>query len=347
MTLTERENFLRTIEFRGPEWIPLTVGILPAAWMKHRDDLEEIVAAHPRVFGPHDRGDTDFDDLRAQHQEYRRDEWGCLWHNLEPGILGQVIEHPLADWNGLDDLQVPDPDRAAGNGGTDWAQLAAKVQQQKELGQPATGSAGFVMEVFVGLRGFENLMTDVATRSHQLQWLIDIVLEQKLRLIQHWLDLEVDLVGFHSDIGTQRGPMFSPAHFRETFKPMYKTMFQTCRDAGAHVFYSSDGNLLELMDDLIECGVTVHDPQVRANGLDAIVNTYKGRLCAKVDLDQQQILPFGTPAEVNAHVREVVRAMDAPEGGLMIFAEIQAAYPLANIEALCVALEKYCLDRMA
>ena len=61
------------------------------------------------------------------------------------------------------------------------------------------------------------------------------------------------------------------------------------------------------------------------------------------DLDPQHILPFGTPSQVDAHVREVVEAMNSPEGGLMIYAEIQPTYPLANISALCEALEKYCL----
>ena len=345
--MTERENFLRTIERRGPEWIPVTAGILPAAWLKHREGLEEIVMDHPRIFGPHKRGSIDFDGLLSQHQEYRRDEWGCLWHHLEPGILGQVVEHPLADWDALADLKVPDPGGPIEEGGTDWEQARQDVLSKKKRGELTTGSGGFVMEILVGLRGFENLMMDLATGSSELESLIDIVLRQKLRLVQRWLSLGVDLVGFHSDIGTQRGPMISPAQFREFLKPMYDTMFRACREAGAHVFYSSDGNLLELVDDLLDCGVSLHDPQVRANTLAGIVRTYKGRLCAKVDLDQQQILPFGAPVDIDAHVREVVEAMHSPEGGLMIFAEIQQTYPLPNIEALCAALEKYCLDHDA
>ena len=50
---------------------------------------------------------------------------------------------------------------------------------------------------------------------------------------------------------------------------------------------SSDGKLLEIVDDLVECGVSVHDPQLRANGLDGIVRRYRGKLCAQVDLDRQ------------------------------------------------------------
>ena len=38
-------------------------------------------------------------------------------------------------------------------------------------------------------------------------------------------------------------------------------VFQRCREAGVHVWYSSDGNILPIVDDLIECGVSIHDPQ--------------------------------------------------------------------------------------
>lgn len=108
-------------------------------------------------------------------------------------------------------------------------------------------------------------------------------------------------------------------------------------------FLSSDGCLLEIIDDLVECGVSVHDPQFRANTLEGISRAYKGKLCAKVDLDQQEILPFGSPRGIDKHIREIVERLNSPKGGLMIYAEIQQIYPLKNVEAMFEALEKYCL----
>ena len=72
---------------------------------------------------------------------------------------------------------------------------------------------------------------------------------------------------FHGDIGTQRGLLMNPDTFRKHLKPAYTRMFQTCREAGTHVKYSSDGNLLDIVDDLTECGVSYHDPQVAACGI--------------------------------------------------------------------------------
>jgi hypothetical protein len=99
------------------------------------------------------------------------------------------------------------------------------------------------------------------------------------------------------------------------------------------------------VDDLIECGVSAHDPQLRANSLDGIVGAYKGKLCANVDLDRQ-MFAFCSPEDIRNQVREVVEQMGGANGGLMVSGSISdATLPLENIEALCDALEEFCLRR--
>jgi uroporphyrinogen decarboxylase len=151
----------------------------------------------------------------------------------------------------------------------------------------------------------------------------------------------VDVIGFHTDIGSQKALMISPAKFRRYVKPMFQELFQTCRQAGTHVSLSSDGCLLEIVDDLIECGVSVHDPQVRANTIDGIARAYRGKLCANVDLDRQ-MFPFCTPDDIWQQVEEAVTKVGTPQGGLMLAAAVYGAdVPLENIEALCAALEHF------
>ena len=102
----------------------------------------------------------------------------------------------------------------------------------------------------------------------------------------------------------------------------------------------TDGHIHEIIPDLIECGVNVVNPQIRANGLDNLVRVCKGKVCVNIDLDRQ-MFPFGTPADIDAHIREVVEKLGAPEGGLWLSAECAPDVPLENIEAICLALEKY------
>jgi len=343
--VNERENWLRAVEFRHPEWIPCTVFLSPINWHRYREDLEKIVLAHPRVFPEYQEGTRNFFDQMPptyEQGQYYRDSWGCLWYNAQHGLEGQVVEHPLADWSALDSYLPPDPLVQAERGAADWQAAREEVRQRKAKGLLTTGWGERLFDRLYFLRGFENLMLDLATDDPRLPRLIEMLTDYELKLARKWIETGADVVTFHTDIGTQHSLMISPAAFRRYIKPMFMTLFQTCRRAGTHVHLSSDGRLLEIVDDLIECGVSVHDPQLRANTLEGIATAYKGRLCAKVDLDRQSF-PFLGPAELRDQVRRVVDVMAAPEGGLMIWASISGTnVPLRNVEAIVEAVEDYC-----
>ena len=98
--------------------------------------------------------------------------------------------------------------------------------------------------------------------------------------------------------------------------------------------------VFEIIPDLIDAGVNVVNPQIRANGLDNLVSVSKGKVCVDLDLDRQ-LFPFCTPNDIDNHVREAVMKLGAPEGGLWLTAECGPDVPLENIEALCAAMEKY------
>ena len=344
MALTDKDNWLRAIEFRYPERIPCSVSLSPATWHKHRESLEEVVLSHRRLFPDFEKGDVDFDEFPRGYQGYYRDNWGCLWHTLEEqtGIEGQVIESPLADWAAFDCYVPPDVQTLTERGTRDWAQIKADMEARARQGLPRVGDGERLFDRLYLLRGFENLMIDIATDDACLPKLIDMLLEHELALVRHWLEVGVDAVGFHTDIGTQNALMISPEQFRKYIKPMFTEIFTVCRDAGAHVLLSSDGKLLEIVDDLIECGVSLHDPQLRANTLDGIRAAYKGRMCINLDLDRQ-MFPFCSPRDITRQVAEVVEALGSPEGGLMICGSVSGAnVSLANIDALCGSLEELC-----
>ena len=76
-------NTLKTIYLDTPEWTPCNVGLMPATWMKYREDLEEIVLVHPRLFPAYQRGDVDFDFKELPNPLY---ELGPL-----RGLLGHGV----------------------------------------------------------------------------------------------------------------------------------------------------------------------------------------------------------------------------------------------------------------
>jgi hypothetical protein len=342
-TISERENYLCAIEFRNPEWIPITLEFTSAVWDRHGKNLKALLDKHPLISGNHHRGYEQFHDTDPICVEGMtfRDDWGCLWHNAQGGIIGRVIEHPLKTWKAFDNFKAPDPFKQY-----NWDALKKKTEDDRSKGLlttavPESFAQNGFFDRMVMLRGYENLMMDFLDEPPQLQKLIDMLLDYNIKYLKRWLEIGVDIVWHHGDIGSQKGLVFSPQIFRKFLKPAYKDLFQIARKAGTHLWYSSDGNLLEIVDDLIECGVSMHDPQVRANTIDGIRDHYKGKLCAHVDIDEQ-MLPFCSPKDIDDQIKEVVNKIADPRGGLLIFAIHSHDIPLENIEAVLNAWEQHC-----
>ena len=342
--MNERENYLRTIEFRTPDWIPCSVSCSPVTWHRYHHELTELSSRHPRLLRDPGGGNHGPEAFPAAYREgeYFRDNWGCLWYSSIGGLEGQVVQSPLSNWRALDDYSPPDFHTMTERGERNWTEIRRDIEQKRRDSMLTVGNGERLFDRLYFLRGFENLMIDIATEDPRLNRLIDMLLEYELGLIRMWLDIGVDAISFHTDIGAQDRLMISPGQFRKLIKPMFRELFQTCRRAGTHVLLSSDGRLLDIVDDLIECGVSLHDPQLRANTIEGIGRHYKGVMCINVDLDRQ-MFAFCTPEDIRKQVQDVVDSLYDPRGGLMLSASVcDACVPMENVEALCETLERVC-----
>jgi len=117
-------------------------------------------------------------------------------------------------------------------------------------------------------------------------------------------------------------------------------MFGTCRDQSVYVGLHTDGYILDIVPDLIECGVQLLNPQVRPNSLKGLAEYCKGKVAIKLDLDRQ-LFPFATKRQIQDHINEAIDMLVLPEGGLMLYAECNRDVPLENIETIVVTLEQF------
>jgi len=332
------DDRLRAIKFDRPGRIPLSAGILPAAWMTHRRALYDVVHRHPVIFGNAYAQEPDYDAVGGTYATGEHtDAWGCVWSNIHAGMEAFVTGHPY-------------PTR----------------ESVRNMSPPATDTGfphGFMYLRLLDLRGFEEAMTDFAEEPLELRLLISAVLAYNLR--QAGLRLsEMEsrgggsapsatgatfgrhgcaggkIVVFGDDLGMQSGLAIGAARWRKYLKPCYKAIYEPFKKAGHYVYMHTDGWILDIIPDLAECGVDVINPQVRANGIDNLARVCRGRYCLDLDLDRQ-LFPFCTPVECDRHVQETVDKLATPEGGLWLKAEIGPDVPLANVEAIFTAMEKY------
>jgi len=347
MPLSERENYLRTITFANPEWIPMSVHVSDASRDQFRDEMEEVMARHPLLFPGFKKGGRDFDnyEFAAAHRaaETFTDSWGCVWESAVDGLEGQVLECPLSDWEALERYKIPDPLVQADRAPADWEGTRKGIEQARANGDLTSGGVphGFMLMRLWYLRGFQNLMLDIATEDPRLQTLIDMVVEHNRIIVDQYLGMGVDMMSFGEDLGTQTASIISPAAFHKWIAPAYRKLMQPCRRAGTYVYLHSDGYIMELMDELLACGVDIINPQDLCNGIDNLVEHVKGRMCISLDIDRQKIVPFGTRQEIHDLIEEEVRKLGSPQGGLQMVAGIYPPTPPENVDALCEALEKF------
>jgi len=346
--LTPRENRLRAYRRQGPDSIPVSFSINASCWQHYPvADLERLMAAHPRLFPGFQPGQTDRSRIAyalwQRAGERYADSWGCVWETAENGITGAVVEHPLADWNAWSTFRAPDPETQNGWGVQDWEATRTAFAARRAQGELCVGGLrhGFLFLTLTYLRGYENLIYDMCDEEPRLPELIAAVESFHAGVVTRMLAAGAEVLHYPEDLGMQQGPMLSPEHFRRYIRPAYQRLMRPAREQGVIIHMHSDGHIMDLVDDLLACGVDVLNLQDLVNGIDEIARHLKGRVCIDLDIDRQSITRFGTPQDVDDLIHEAVDKLNDPAGGLCLLYGLYPGVPLENIRALMKAFETY------
>ncbi len=352
--MNERENTLRTIRFEGPQWIPVQFDFNGSCWHHYDEqDLFDLMEQHRRLFPnfkrPEGPSEPHIAPWQLEHKPYR-DAWGSVWETTDQGVTGAVTEHPLEQWDQFAQYLPPDPATTKGGlpeGSLDWEEIARHVRIQKEQQRFTAGTLphGHTFLRLTYLRGYENVILDMADDDSRLRELLGMVESFNLYLVRRYVNMGVDQMGYPEDLGMQQGPMLSPDQFRTYIKPSFERIMKPARDAGCLLHMHSDGDVRELTDDLLALGINTLNIQDLVNGVDWVRDNLKGRVCIDLDIDRQNIVRFGTAQDVKDLVREEVEKLSSPAGGLMMHVDIYPGIPLENLRALMDALEEHMTNK--
>ncbi|MBT3320638.1 MAG: hypothetical protein HN389_12835, partial [Clostridia bacterium] len=159
-----------------------------------------------------------------------------------------------------------------------WEGVREQIQTLKEQekitftgiygGHDTGGSANVVpafMDIFESawyLRGLDNMLMDFYLNEEFAVKLLDKVTELKVQLAKKWTRAGIDIIVTADDVGTQKGLMMSPDIYRKLIKPRLKKVIDAAKSVNEDVliFYHSDGNIEEIIPDLIEVGVQILNP---------------------------------------------------------------------------------------
>jgi alkanesulfonate monooxygenase SsuD/methylene tetrahydromethanopterin reductase-like flavin-dependent oxidoreductase (luciferase family) len=76
-------------------------------------------------------------------------------------------------------------------------------------------------------------------------------------------------------------------------------------------------------------------------GFDWAARHVRGKVAVRTDIDRQNVLPFGTPAQVREEVYRTFEACGTPEGGLIACGEVGPDVPIENIRAMYQAFRDF------
>jgi uroporphyrinogen decarboxylase len=344
---------LRTALFCG---VPDAV---PTAELKCEDYIKGLflgapmpsLSSDPRGYFERDiefHSQAGYDYVRVAPMVEYGDHWASAKHSYAAGSP-QVSERKWAlTGEGLirteDDFdRYPWPDAAEAT--YEWLEIAAALLPPKmRLGTSLKG--GGIFERAWMLMGFEAFSFAVLDRPDLVARLIDQVGQTYYEFLRTAFEYDrVELVWLGDDQAYYTGLMVSPDFLREHVYPWYERIAELCRSYSpqkAFVFHS-DGNLWEVIEDLVATGITaLHPVEPKAMDIVQVKRALAGRVSVIGNIDLGYTLTRGTPEEVRAEVAERIRTC-APGGGYVVSSanSVTEYVPLENYRAMLDAVEEF------
>ncbi len=376
MPMTSRQRVLAALNHEQPDRVPIVIGSSNTTTLKMKPyqalkkylgiqaedryiyDWPELGSAlpdeatlqclHSDVRGVLDRFPQETyqrNQTRPAHSPFI-DDWGSGQKEIEPGVWYPGI-HPMSEAETLDAIEnypwpdMDDPFRVA-----HVREQAHQLAEENEYAIIATPWLLFPLERAFAMQGMDKFLLNLAINPDFATALLQKIAGLCKTLMGHFLEAlgdNIDIIKIGDDIGTQESLLMSPRMYRSILKPIHADYIAFIKErTKAQVFFHTDGDVFNLIDDFIEIGVDILNPIQTSAGkmsnLPELKKRYGDKLTFCGAIDTQKILPFGTPEEVRQEVKRVIEIL-APGGGYMLSSvhtvmnEVQPENILAMVDA--------------
>jgi uroporphyrinogen decarboxylase len=107
----------------------------------------------------------------------------------------------------------------------------------------------------------------------------------------------------------------SPKLYREFIHPYYKNLVQSLKKRGTKVIFHSDGNIMPIINDILDWGIDgLHPIQPGVMDISQVKRDYGNRIAVVGGVDVAGLLPFGSEEDVERAVIDVIGHV-SPGGG--------------------------------
>jgi uroporphyrinogen decarboxylase len=194
------------------------------------------------------------------------------------------------------------------------------------------------------LRGsMQNLLLDYTFNPRLVHELGRIATDFNKAAIEEAVALGVDAIIVPGDLAGEETLLISPEHFREYILPYEEEMVDYAHQCGLSIIKHTDGNAWLILDDFVEAGFDgFHPVQPQCMDIAEVKQHLAGKACILGNIDCRNLLPFGTPEQVEQSVQDTIAAA-APGGGYIISSSnsIHPACQTENYLAMVKAAHQY------
>lgn len=188
--------------------------------------------------------------------------------------------------------------------------------------------------------GFDGFAYALADDLKLIEKILDIYTDWAAETVMHLQEAGMDIVWFTDDIAFNTSLMFSPAFFREVAVPRLQKVM---RNVKVPSMYHSDGNIMAVMDDLINLGFNgIHPMEPGAVDIVEVKKQFGHKVCLVGNIDLRHTLVNGTVEEVEQEVRDRIEKVGYNGGYILSSANSLAKYcKVENVLAMRDAVLKY------
>lgn len=206
----------------------------------------------------------------------------------------------------------------------------------------STQSAPFVVATAMGYEDYWITAVDDPGFIHEFTRIIE---EWCLRELEIYLKYPIDVFKIGSGFITKNGPMCSPVMLKELETAYLKEIAGPVKAKGLPLYYHIDGNVVSMLDEIIEMGVDVLNPIEPCDGMQDIYRikeTHGSRLALCGNIDINGVLLHGNPEDVERDVVEHINGL-ASGGGYIVSSshDLHQAVPVENFVAMRDTVHRY------
>jgi uroporphyrinogen decarboxylase len=270
-----------------------------------------------------------------------KDEWGVCYKST--GVSwpwDSPCDHPIDTREDFEKWKTTAPDPGRDDRLTDIRGAMG------EAGGEAAVMGGIVgpLTTATFLLGFTGTCFKLIDEPDFVEEIFKVSNDFYIPAIDRMIEAGVDAICICEDLGYKTGTFASPKIYRKHLFPYVAELIDCSKKRAVPVFFHCDGNVNEILDDLVGLGIDVLHPLERKSNMNIgnIRKRYGTRLCLAGNIDASDTLPNGPLERIDREVRETIDC--AGREGAFILAsdsDYHDGIPPENFIAMIEAGKKY------